>query len=141
MYAEEDQAAVQHLRHAARRGGCQGHQQQKKSIKNSVTQKSCWICLLKRSNIIFFTFHILMSLPFSFLEKNRVSVRPEKDDFSDSVAEFMQRNRLKIDLHFRPSFGSLQTPNTEFISKVRDEENMFVSAPITKVFSPPPPSV
>ena len=62
---------------------------------------------------------MLVEEAFSFLEKNRVSVRPEKDDFSDSVAEFMQRNRLKIDLQFRPSFGSLQTPNTEFISKVR----------------------
>ncbi|XP_023330385.1 type II inositol 3,4-bisphosphate 4-phosphatase [Eurytemora carolleeae] len=60
---------------------------------------------------------MLVEEAFSFLEKNRVSVRPEKDDFSDSVAEFMQRNRLKIDLQFRPSFGSLQTPNTEFISK------------------------
>ena len=62
---------------------------------------------------------MLVEEAFSFLEKNRVSVRPEKDDFSDSVAEFMQRNRLKIDLQFRPSFGTLQTPNTEFISKVR----------------------
>lgn len=59
----------------------------------------------------------LVEEAFIFLEKNRVAVRPEKDDFSDSVAEFMQRNRLKIDLQFRPSFGSLQTPNTEFISK------------------------
>ena len=48
----------------------------------------------------------------------RVTVRPEKDEFSDSVAEFMHRNKLKIDLQFRPTFGSLQTPNTEFISKV-----------------------
>ena len=62
---------------------------------------------------------MLVEEAFTFLEKNRVSVRPEKDDFSDSVAEFMQRNRLKIDLQFRPSFGSLQTPNTEFISKAR----------------------
>ena len=45
-------------------------------------------------------------------------MRPEKDEFSDSVAEFMHRNKLKIDLQFRPTFGSLQTPNTEFISKV-----------------------
>ena len=47
-----------------------------------------------------------------------MTVRPEKDEFSDSVAEFMHRNKLKIDLQFRPTFGSLQTPNTEFISKV-----------------------
>jgi hypothetical protein len=35
---------------------------------------------------------------FTFLEENRVRVRPEKDEFSESVAEFMQRNKLKIDL-------------------------------------------
>ena len=30
--------------------------------------------------------------------------RPERDEFAESVAEFMQRNRLKIDLPlFRPS--------------------------------------
>jgi len=46
-----------------------------------------------------------------------VTVRPEKDEFSDSVSEFMQRNKLKIDLQFRPNIGSLQTPCTEFISK------------------------
>ena len=42
----------------------------------------------------------------SFLEENRVSVRPEKDEFSDSVAEFLQRNKLKIDLQFRPLISS-----------------------------------
>ena len=52
----------------------------------------------------------------SFLEENRVSVRPEKDEFSDSVAEFLQRNKLKIDLQFRPLISSsLQTPCSEFI--------------------------
>ena len=35
---------------------------------------------------------------FSFLEDNKVTIRPEKDEFSESVAEFMQRNKLKIDL-------------------------------------------
>jgi hypothetical protein len=40
----------------------------------------------------------LVDEAFTFLEKNRVTIRPEKDDFSDSVAEFMQRNRLKINL-------------------------------------------
>jgi len=60
---------------------------------------------------------VLVEQCFAFLETNRVTVRPEKDEFSDSVAEFMHRNKLKIDLQFRPTFGSLQTPNTEFISK------------------------
>jgi hypothetical protein len=40
----------------------------------------------------------LVEEAFTFLEKNRITIRPEKDDFSDSVAEFMQRNRLKINL-------------------------------------------
>ena len=40
----------------------------------------------------------LVDEAFAFLEKNRVAIRPEKDDFSDSVAEFMQRNKLKINL-------------------------------------------
>ena len=35
---------------------------------------------------------------FIFLEENRINLRPEKDEFSESVAEFMQRNKLKIDL-------------------------------------------
>ena len=47
----------------------------------------------------------------SFLEENRVTIRPERDEFSDSVAEFLQRNKLKIDLQFRPLVtNSLQTP-------------------------------
>ena len=47
-----------------------------------------------------------------------MTVRPEKDEFSESVAEFMQRNRLKIDLQFaRPAVGSkMMTPCSEFIS-------------------------
>ena len=45
-----------------------------------------------------------MEEAFAFLEKNRVTIRPEKDDFSDSVAEFMQRNKLKINLQVRLSF-------------------------------------
>ena len=45
-----------------------------------------------------------MEEAFAFLEKNRVTIRPEKDDFSDSVAEFMQRNKLKINLQVRFSF-------------------------------------
>jgi len=53
----------------------------------------------------------------SIWEENKVTVRPEKDEFSESVSEFMQRNKLKIDLQFKPNIGSLQTPNTEFISK------------------------
>ena len=33
---------------------------------------------------------------FTFLEDNKVTIRPEKDEFSESVAEFMHRNKLKI---------------------------------------------
>ena len=33
---------------------------------------------------------------FAFLEDNRVAVRPEHDEFSESVAEFMQRNKMKV---------------------------------------------
>ncbi len=39
---------------------------------------------------------------FAFLEDNRVRTRPERDEFSESVAEFMQRNRLKIELKLQP---------------------------------------
>ena len=60
---------------------------------------------------------VLVEEALLFLEDNKVTVRPEKDEFSDSVSEFMQRNKLKIDLQFRPNIGSLQTPCTEFISK------------------------
>jgi len=60
---------------------------------------------------------VIVEEALSFLEDNKVTVRPEKDEFSDSVSEFMQRNKLKIDLQFRPNIGSLQTPCTEFISK------------------------
>ena len=52
-----------------------------------------------------------------FLEDNKVTVRPEHDEFSESVAEFMQRNKLKIDLKFKPvTGGSLETPCSEFLS-------------------------
>eukprot|EP00095_Tigriopus_kingsejongensis_P011180 maker-scaffold456_size166325-snap-gene-0.28 protein:Tk11180 transcript:maker-scaffold456_size166325-snap-gene-0.28-mRNA-1 annotation:"type i inositol- -bisphosphate 4-phosphatase-like" len=56
---------------------------------------------------------------FVFLEDNRIAQRPERDEFSESVAEFMQRNKLKIDLPlFRHNkFENLQTPCTEFLSK------------------------
>ena len=50
-----------------------------------------------------------------------MSIKPEKDEFSESVAEFMQRNKLKIDLPLvcRPRMlgPSLQTPCTEFVAK------------------------
>ena len=57
---------------------------------------------------------------FNFLEENRVTVRPERDEFSESVAEFMMRNKMKIDLKFKPlsvgaGAGSLQTPCSEFL--------------------------
>ena len=61
---------------------------------------------------------VLVEEALTFLEENKVSVRPEKDEFSESVAEFMQRNRLKIDLQFpRPAPGTkMLTPCTEFLS-------------------------
>ena len=73
---------------------------------------------------------------FEFLEMNKITAKPEKDEFAESVAEFMKRNRMKINLPkinctkqgiMRPfAFGNLtnnsngsvwQTPCTEFISK------------------------
>ena len=62
--------------------------------------------------------HSIVEEALSFLEQNRVTVRPEKDEFSESVAEFMRRNRLKIDLAPRavPGLASLTTPCSEFLS-------------------------
>ena len=48
----------------------------------------------------------------------KITKRPEKDEFSESVAEFMQRNKLKINIEAKSNCGSLQTPCTEFICKV-----------------------
>jgi len=67
---------------------------------------------------------------FVFLEENRVNVRPEKDEFSESVSEYMQRNRLKIDLPLvRPNkMDTLQTPCAEFVAKelrTPDVDNIF----------------
>ena len=67
---------------------------------------------------------------FVFLEENRINLRPEKDEFSESVAEFMQRNKLKIDLPLvRPNkMDNLQTPCAEFVSKelrTPDLDNIF----------------
>ena len=53
-----------------------------------------------------------------FLEENKITKRPEKDEFSESVSEFMQRNKLKINIETKHNCGSLQTPCTEFICKV-----------------------
>ena len=53
-----------------------------------------------------------------FLEDNKITKRPEKDEFSESVSEFMHRNKLKIDIVSKPNCGSLQTPCTEFVCKV-----------------------
>ena len=33
---------------------------------------------------------------FAFLEENRVAVKPEHDEFSESVAEFMQRHGCQM---------------------------------------------
>jgi hypothetical protein len=59
----------------------------------------------------------LVDEAFSFLEQNRVTIRPERDDFSDSVAEFMQRNRLKINLQAaQPVFNLLPSCLSYFYS-------------------------
>ena len=66
-----------------------------------------------------------------------MAIRPEKDEFSESVAEFMQRNKLKIDLPLicRPGklLGpSLQTPCTEFVAKeLRTPEVDLIFSPVT----------
>jgi len=60
---------------------------------------------------------VLVEEALLFLEENKITKRPDKDEFSESVSEFMQRNKLKIDFQFRPNVGSLQTPCTEFICK------------------------
>ena len=77
---------------------------------------------------------------FSFLEDNKVTIRPEKDEFSESVAEFMQRNKLKIDLPLicRPKLlgPSLQTPCTEFVAKeLRTPEVDLIFSPVTGLHS------
>ena len=64
---------------------------------------------------------VLVEESLIFLEENKINKRPEKDEFSESVSEFMQRNKLKIDIEAKPSCGSLQTPCTEFICKVSEE--------------------
>ena len=86
-----------------------------------------------------------------FLEDNRVTVKPEKDEFAESVAEFMQRNRMRINLPKIATGGAtgalcgglvssasgglkpllhgptLQTPVSEFISKeLRTPDNFVV---------------
>ena len=61
--------------------------------------------------------NLLIEEASTFLEENKITKRPDKDEFSESVAEFMQRNKLKIEFQFRPNGGSLQTPCTEFICK------------------------
>lgn len=83
----------------------------------------------------------LVDETMTFLEENRITSRPDRDEFSESVAEFMQRNRLKIDLvppggNFAGLRGgasiwsgskklervavasTLQTPCSEFVAKV-----------------------
>ena len=61
---------------------------------------------------------VLVQESLHFLEQNKINKRPEKDEFSESVSEFMQRNKLKIEIEAKPGCGSLQTPCTEFICKV-----------------------
>ncbi|XP_059080345.1 inositol polyphosphate-4-phosphatase type I A-like isoform X1 [Tigriopus californicus] len=76
----------------------------------------------------------LVEEAFVFLEDNRIAQRPERDEFSESVSEFMQRNKLKIDLPlFRHNkFENLQTPCTEFLSKE-------LRTPDVDMFSPTDP--
>ena len=64
---------------------------------------------------------VLVEESLVFLEENKINKRPEKDEFSESVSEFMQRNKLKIEIESKSSGGSLQTPCTEFICKVSVE--------------------
>ena len=66
---------------------------------------------------------VLVEEALLFLEENKITKRPEKDEFSESVSEFMQRNKLKIDIEAKHSCGPLQTPCTEFICKVRCKYN------------------
>ena len=78
----------------------------------------------------------LVEETLTFLEDNRVTIKPEKDEFSESVAEFMQRNKLKIDLPLvcRPRMlgPSLQTPCTEFVAKeLRTPEVDLLFSPVT----------
>ena len=81
------------------------------AIIEEMLRKTKCLCSLLDQNLV--------EEVFTFLEENRVTVRPEKDEFSESVAEFMQRNKLKIDLPVicRPKCGLLQTPCTEFLAK------------------------
>ena len=74
---------------------------------------------------------------FSFLEDNRVTIVPENDEFSQSVADFMAKNKMKIDLPLicrpRGLLGpSLQTPCTEFVAKeLRTPEVDLIFSPVT----------
>ena len=76
------------------------------SIVEEMLKKTKLLCSISDTTVV--------EEALSFLEENRVTIRPERDEFSDSVAEFLQRNKLKIDLQFRP-LSSLQTPCSEFI--------------------------
>merc|ERR1719419_660344 len=93
-------------------------------IVEEMLRKTKCLCSLMDNNVVEET--------LAFLEDNRVTVKPEKDEFAESVAEFMQRNRMRINLpqismasaHGKPS---MQTPVTEFISKeLRTPDNFVV---------------
>ena len=72
-------------------------------IVEDMLKKTKVLCSVSDTNIV--------EDSLTFLEDNRVTIRPEKDEFSDSVAEFLRRNKLNIDLQFRPLIpGNLQTP-------------------------------
>ena len=58
------------------------------AIIEEMLRKTKCLCNLMDQNIV--------DEVFTFLEDNKVTIRPEKDEFSESVAEFMHRNKLKI---------------------------------------------
>ena len=58
------------------------------AIIEEMLRKTKCLCNLMDQNLV--------DEVFTFLEDNKVTIRPEKDEFSESVAEFMHRNKLKI---------------------------------------------
>ena len=58
------------------------------AIIEEMLRKTKCLCNLMDQNLV--------DEVFTLLEDNKVTIRPEKDEFSESVAEFMHRNKLKI---------------------------------------------
>ena len=119
------------------------------AIIEEMLRKTKCLCSLLDQNLVEEVFTFLEDNRFDFDWKwppgrdnnspffgDRVTVRPEKDEFSESVAEFMQRNKLKIDLPLicRPKLlgPSLQTPCSEFVAKeLRTPEVDLIFSPVT----------